>query len=255
MTAFYETIARYYDAEIGDKTDDLQLYSALAEAYGAPIFDVGCGTGRVLIHMAQEGYAAHGVDTSRSMLDRLDNKLSAFPHLQEYVSYTEGNVLAYETDAHYKMVLLTYNALMHFHKQEHQIALLTALRNLTDDEGILVIDLPNAGETFATQDTDALIVDRRFIEPDTGHMVMLSSTSYLDRTLQLLQVQWIYDEIEGDGTVKRLFAPHVLRYYFFPEMKLLLERCGFMIAGVYGDYDENPFEDGCERMIIYARPV
>jgi hypothetical protein len=44
MTAFYETIARYYDAEVGDKTDDLWLYSQLAETYGEPIFDVGCGT-------------------------------------------------------------------------------------------------------------------------------------------------------------------------------------------------------------------
>ena len=38
MTAFYQTVARYYDAETSDKTDDLVLYSELAAQYGGPIF-------------------------------------------------------------------------------------------------------------------------------------------------------------------------------------------------------------------------
>lgn len=253
MSAFYEIIARYYDAEVGDKVDDLQLYSELAEQYGDPIFDVGCGTGRVLLHLAQEGYQAHGIDDSQQMLDRLDNKLNALPHLKPNVTATQGDVLQLTSDTNYKLVLLTYNALMHFHEQATQIQLLERLHGILANDGLLVIDLPNAGETFATQETDALIVDRRFIEPETGHMVMVSQTSYLDRVTQLMQVQWIYDAMDEDGNVKRLFAPHVLRYFFYYEIQLLLEKCGFAVTGVYGYYDESPFEDGCERMIIYAQ--
>jgi SAM-dependent methyltransferase len=254
MSAFYEMVARYYDAEVGDKTDDLQLYSQLAADYGAPIFDVGCGTGRVLLHLAQEGYRVHGIDDSQQMLDRLDNKLKALPHLYEQISYTAGDIMRFTSDRTYRLVLLTYNALMHFHTQDQQLQLLATLHDLTADDGMLVIDLPNAGEIFATQETDALIVDRRFLEPESGHMVMLQSTSYLDRVTQLMRVQWIYDEITADGTVKRLFAPHVLRYFFYPELKLLLERVRFSIVGVYGGYEGEPFEDGCERMIVYASP-
>lgn len=255
MTAFYETIARYYDAEVGDKTDDLIMYSRLAETYGGPIFDVGCGTGRVLLHLAQEGYSVHGIDDSRQMLDRLDNKLKALPHLKDYVSYSEGDILKFESDEQYSLILLTYNALMHFHTQETQIQLLQCLYAITAEDGLLVLDLPNAGEVFATQDTDALVLDRKFIEPESGHLVMVSSVSYMDRTTQLLQVDWIYDEIDADGVVRRLLAPHILRYFFFPEIKLLLERTGFEVTGVYGGSDEEPFEDGCERMVIYAQPV
>jgi SAM-dependent methyltransferase len=255
VSAFYETVARYYDAEVGDKTDDLLLYSRLAEEYGAPIFDVGCGTGRVLLHLAQEGYQVHGIDDSPQMLERLENKLNALPHLKEYVTYTQGDVLKLKSDKKYKMVLLTYNCLMHFHTQEKQIQLLQRLRSITDQDGLLVLDLPNAGEVFATQDTDAILLDRKFIEPETGHLVMVSSVSYMDRTTQLLQVDWIYDEIDAEGIVRRLIAPHVLRYYFYPEIKLLLERTGFEVVEVYGGTDEEPFEDGSERMIIYASPA
>lgn len=255
MSAFYETVARFYDAETVGKTDDLAMYSRLAEDYGGPIFDVGCGTGRVLMHLARQGHIAHGIDDSRQMLDRLDIKLESNPRLADNVEYVHGDVMHYESDEVYSMILLTYNALMHFHDQATQISLLKQLRRLIADDGLLVIDLPNAGETFATQDTDAILLDRSFIDPDTGHMIMLQSHSYMDRVTQILHVQWIYDEVTADGTVKRLHAPHLLRYYFYPEIVLLLKECGFGVMDVFGDYDENPFEDGCERMILYVQPV
>ncbi len=253
MSAFYEIIARYYDAEVGDKVDDLQLYSALAEEYGSPILDVGCGTGRVLLHLAQEEYAVHGIDDSKEMLKRLQNKLDALPHLKEFITYTQGDVLTYEDETRYKLVLLTYNVLMHFHTEEKQIQLLQRMHALLDEDGLMVLDLPNAGETFATQETDALLLDRRFMEPETGNLVMVFSNSYLDRVTQILQVDWIYDEIHDDGTVKRLVAPHLLRYVFYYELKYLLEKVGFEVEAVYGSTEEDPFEDGSERMIVYAR--
>jgi len=255
MSAFYEIVARYYDAETGGKTDDLILYSQLAEEYGAPILDVGCGTGRVLLHLGQEGYPVHGVDDSAQMLERLERKLTAFPSLRDTITYTQDDIFEYTSENKFKLTLLTYNALMHFHEQDAQIKLLKHLHTLTDSDGLLVTDLPNAGETFATQDSDSIIYDRSFIEPESGQMVMLQSTSYLDRTTQLLRVNWIYDEIQRDGTVKRLVVPHILRYYFYSEMKLLLQVSGFEIVDVFGDTDESDFEDGSERMIIYARPI
>lgn len=254
MSGFYTTIARFYDAETADRTDDLALYSQLAEEIGTPILDIGCGTGRVLLPLAQAGHRVHGVDNDRAMLNLLERRLTAMPHLREHLTYEQADILSYKSQERYALTLLTYNALMHFHTQDAQMTLLKRLRQLTAEDGLLVIDLPNAGETFATQDTDALTLDRTFMEPESGHQVMLQSVSYLDRTTQLLQVQWIYDEIHEDGTVKRLIAPHVLRYFFYPEMVLLLRVCGFRVQAVYGGCDEEPFEDGSERMVIYARP-
>lgn len=254
MSAFYEIVARYYDAETSDKTDDLLFFSELAAEHDGPILDVGCGTGRVLLHMAQEGHSVHGVDDSAQMLAVLARKLDAFPHLRTFVTYAQADILTYEAPQPYALILLSYNALMHFHDQDRQIALLNNLRRMVDEDGLLVIDLPNAGETFATQDTDAILLDRSFIDPETGHLVMLQSHSYLDRTTQRLRVQWIYDEIGEDGTVKRLVVPHILRYYFQPEIALLLQVTGWEVEAVYGDVDESPYEDGCPRMVVLARP-
>ena len=143
---------------------------------------------------------------------------------------------------------------MHFQEQDAQIQLLKQLRKWIADDGLLVIDLPNAGDVFASQDTDSVLMERTFLDPESGHMVMLQSVSYLDRVTQVLHVDWIYDEIDGDGVVRRLIAPHQLRYFFHAEMNLLLQLCGFRIEEVFGDTDEYSFEEGCERMIVYAKP-
>lgn len=253
MSAFYTTVARFYDAETGDKTDDLAMYSELAGQYKGDILDIGCGTGRVLIHLAQEGYHVHGIDNDIAMLDRLDQKLTHLSHLKEKITYYEGDVLTYKIDKKFSLILLTYNALMHFQEQEAQIELLTQLKEWIADDGLLVIDLPNAGDTFASQDTDSMIMERTFLEPESGHMIMLQSVSYLDRVTQVLHVDWIYDEIDGDGMVRRLIAPHQLRYFFYAEINLLLKLTGFEIVDIFGDTDESPFEEGSERMIVYAK--
>lgn len=255
MSAFYTNVARFYDAETGDKTDDLRMYSRLAAQYKGGILDVGCGTGRVLIHLAQAGCQVHGIDSDAAMLARLAHKLERMPHLQESISYVHADVLHYACEREFALILLSYNALMHFQEQESQIALLRQLRGWLAGEGRLVIDLPNAGDVFASQDTDSLILERTFLEPESGHQVMLQSISCLDRVAQVLHVDWIYDEMDGDGRVKRIIAPHRLRYFFQPELALLLRLCGFAVDAVYGDTDGAPFEDDCERMIVLARPA
>ncbi len=255
MPGFYTTILRYYDAENADKDDDLEFYSELAGEYGAPVLEIGSGSGRVLLHLAQQGVEAHGIENDSAMLERAQARLDALPALKPRVRLIAGDVLTVKHAAQYKLVLLSYNALMHFHTQEVQLALLRRLRGWVAPDGLVVFDLPNAGEVFASQDTEAVTLERTFIESETGHLVMQQSVSVLDRAEQLMRVTWIYDEITADGSVKRTFAPIVLRYFFLAELRLLLLHTGFAIEDVYGDIDGSPFEDGCPRMVVLARPV
>lgn len=256
MPGFYATIARYYDAEHQDKTDDLDLYSDLAAEYGEPILEVACGTGRVMLRLAREGYRVHGIDQEPAMLDRARRKADMLPEdVRDKLHFHQADVLKFDTDMRFKLVLVPYNGLLHFLDQDDQLALLRRLRRWIQDDGLLVCDLVNPGETFGAQDTDALLLEKTFIEPETGHLVMQHSVTSLDRTEQLLRVTWIYDEVTGDGTVKRTFAPVVFRFIFYSELRLLLKLAGFEVESVYGSTEFEPYEDGSERMIVFAKPA
>lgn len=254
MSAYYALIAHYYDLDTASKTDDLALYERLASDGAGPVFEVGCGTGRVLLHLAQQEIACLGVDTSAPMLERLERKLKGLPHLRDWARYACADATTYQTDERFGLALLSFNMLMHFPQQERQMALLRNLRTLLRPDGLLVIDLPNPATAYSADDHEYLTLERTFLNPDTNNLVMLQSVSLLDRAHQIMRIQWIYDEVAPDGTIKRLIAPHTLRYFFASEVRLLLQVAGYDVQVIYGGYEEEDYDDVSERMVVYARP-
>jgi SAM-dependent methyltransferase len=250
---FYNTIARYYDAENEAMTDDLALYNELADESNGPILDVGCGTGRVSLHLAAGGHRVVGIDASVAMLERGRRKLKNRIDLADLVTFYEGNALDFQFPEKFRLVVIPYNTLMHFCTADDQMALIRHMGQLLDDDGLIVIDLPNAGEVFATLDDGSVTLERSFTEPESGNLVMQQSVSRINRTDQLQFITWIYDEIATDGVVRRTVAPLTLRYVFPTELDLLLRINGLECWQRFGDYDQEPFAEGCERLIMLAR--
>ncbi len=251
MSSFYATISRYYDSEHYDKEEDLPFYSEIAPEEEGKVLVIGSGTGRLALYLAEVGHVVHGIEIEKAMLDRARAKVKA-SHLQDRLRFHAGDALTYALDEKFDLAIIPYNTFMHFLDQESQLKLLKRLRAWLNNGGQLVIDLPNAGEAFGSQDTDSIILERTFLEQETGHLVMQQSVSRLDRAEQVMEVTWFYDEITDDGTLKRTIVPVTVRYFFAAEITLLLQAAGFQVRAIYGDFDGSPFEDGCPRMIIVA---
>jgi hypothetical protein len=208
-----------------------------------------------MLHLAQDGWRVVGVEISETMLARGQHKLAAMPDLAPLVTLVKGDVLAADLPGRFKLIIMSYNGFMHFGDQGQQSAALRRFHDLLDDDGQLILDLPNAGEAFATHDDGAVALERMFTEPESGHLVMQQSFSTLNRVAQQLHVTWIYDEIMDDGTLRRTLAPLVLRYVFPGEMDLMLAAAGFRHVESYGDYLRGPFEDGTTHMIVLAEKM
>lgn len=253
MAGFYSTISYLYDSEHADKSEDLSLYSELAADSGDPILIIGSGTGRVALFLADEGYTVHGIELESAMLEKARLKVEGSPHLAGRATFHHGDALTVELKQQFKLVIIPYNTFMHFHSVEAHLGLLQRIKTWLTPDGLLVIDLPNAGEAFAGTDTEALTLERTFVDQETGNLVMQQSVSRLDRAEQMMYVTWIYDEISSDNLLYRTVAPTVIRYFFLAEMRLLLQAAGLLLDEVYGDFDSSPFVDGSPRMIVVAR--
>src|SRR5205807_5446316 len=71
----YDLIAPFYDIEHAHFDEDVSMYINFAELCGGPLLEFACGSGRLLVPLACEGYELTGVDSSRSMLNLAQHAL------------------------------------------------------------------------------------------------------------------------------------------------------------------------------------
>jgi len=66
--------AIWHDVECGSYEADLSLWEELAERQGGPVLELGCGTGRVALHLARRGHEVIGLDREQELLDVLGER-------------------------------------------------------------------------------------------------------------------------------------------------------------------------------------
>jgi SAM-dependent methyltransferase len=69
----------WHDAENGAYSADLALWEELAAEAGGPVLDLGCGTGRVALHLARRGHATIGLDLEPELIAALAERADGLP--------------------------------------------------------------------------------------------------------------------------------------------------------------------------------
>jgi SAM-dependent methyltransferase len=94
------TAAIWHDVECGGYEADLPLWEELAAQCGGPVLELGCGTGRVALHLARRGHPVVGVDRDPELLTAFETRGAHLP-----VSAVEADARAFEVEEPVPLVL------------------------------------------------------------------------------------------------------------------------------------------------------
>lgn len=79
MSAGRESVAIWHDVECGFYSADLDLWDAMAAESGGTVLDLGCGTGRVALHLARRGHNVLGLDVDPDLIAALRRRGAGLP--------------------------------------------------------------------------------------------------------------------------------------------------------------------------------
>lgn len=149
-----DRLAAWHDAECGAYLADLPVWEQLADAAAGPVLDLGCGTGRVALHLARRGIDVTGLDLDPVLVGELETRAGAG---NLTVKTIVGDVREIELAGGYRLVLAPMQLfhLLHSHQDRH--ACLAAVRGSLSPGGRLAVALlTNLDEPFDDSTEDVL---------------------------------------------------------------------------------------------------
>jgi SAM-dependent methyltransferase len=260
MSDYEETYAAYYDYRATGLEGDVPFYVEEAQRAGSPVLELGCGTGRILIPVAQAGVEVVGLDLSRPMLTIARKKIAALEaETQRRIEVVEGDMRRFSLGRRFKLAMIPYRAFLHLLTPEDERQALACIREHLTEDGRLVFNIfdprldiiAEHSSSFGT----ALKKVSEFIHPETGHRFVIWDTRQYDVEQQVIKQYFIHEALDADGrAIAKFYTPLTLRYVFRWEMQHLLELCGFQVEALYGDFGRGPFRYGGEQIWV-ARPL
>ncbi len=246
----YDQIAPFYDIEHAHFDEDVSLYLNYAEMCSGPLLELACGSGRLLVPLACEGYTLTGVDSSKSMLDLAQNALEE-AGVAEQCTLVQENMTTMRLGRKFSLAFLALGSFAHvYHRKEQRQTLTTVHDHLTTGSRF-ILDISNADVRYMEQLSGQVLHQGTWKREDgsvLSHFVSPASS----QSKHLLELTHFYDEHrQGEGVHRTVTTTHL---YLFEknEVELLLEEAGFEIIDVFGDYEMSPFELDSPRMIFIA---
>ena len=246
----YEKMSKYYDIWYEDQTEDVEFYRQMASRCGGPILECMCGTGRILIPLAKEGYEIAGFDISEAMLDKLTAKMEPLDDdIQEKIRIGHADICNFNCNRKYRLIIVPFNSFLHLLQTEEQEA---ALRNVVEnlqDDGQFVMSVFNP----RLDRPENLMRHRGTKVTKHGEVISKFEAQSFDNSKQRTTVHYFMDISRQDRELRRVTTTFTLRYMFEREVVDLMERCGLRIEETYGDYQFGPLRKTSEIMVFVAR--
>jgi ubiquinone/menaquinone biosynthesis C-methylase UbiE len=250
----WDTYAPFYDWENAQTLGrrDVPFWRRVAARAKGRVLELGCGTGRVTIPLAKAGIDLVGVDRSAPMLRRAQqraarasrNQRSAIgsPHLVR----ADIRALPFPPRA-FTTVIAPYGILQSLIRPRDLTATLASVARVLAPGGTFGIDLvPDVPKWREYRNRVQLRGE------SNGARLTLIESVVQDRRRHLTMFEQRYVERRGDEVREHRFDL-TFRTLSVQAMSRQLERAGFSVDAVLGDYRERPWDDRADVWIILAK--
>jgi SAM-dependent methyltransferase len=228
-------------------SEDLAFWLDLATKQLGPILELGCGSGRIFIPLAQAGRRVVGLDNDPGMLALLKDHLP--PEFGQNALVIQADFTRFHLACSFGLIFMacnTYSTL----SPDGRRSTLDCVRRHLQPGGVFAASLPNPDWLRNLPARSPVEVEEIFPHPLDGEPVQVSSA--WRRNQREFILDWYYDHLLPDGTVERLAVQ--LKHGLTPVEDYLEEvrLAGFSQVQTFGGFDRSPFTGEGPELIILA---
>src|SRR3954452_13093018 len=238
----WDTYAPFYDWENAQTLGrrDVAFWRRVASRAGGPVLELGCGTGRVSRPLAKAGIDLVGIDRSAPMLER------AKPFRGMQLIRGDTRALPF-CPASFPMVIAPYGILQSLIRPKDLTATLASVARVVARGGTFGIDLVPDVPKWREYENRVQLRGRA-----RGAQLTLIESVRQDPRRHLTTFEQKYVERRG-GQVREHRFDLTFRTLSVRQMSRQLERAGFHVEAVLGDYRGRPWDDRADVWIIMAK--
>jgi len=197
---------------------------------GIHVLELCCGTGKLVIQLAREGYEVVGLDLSQEMIEICRQTVGKEDKsVQEKIRIVYGDMCSFDLGQAFDFIILEDDGFVYLLSKEDQISCLTRIKLHLSAGGLFFLNFPTP---------DLELASSRIYEYDPIFQIKTEPC------------QWtVIDEYGNQTTVKEGFERRKLTYPC--ELELLLRTAGLETIHRWGDLKRNPFVDPSRQEYHY----
>ncbi len=223
-----------YDLLLDHLDFDLSYWTRIARESGGPVLDVGCGTGRVLVRLLEQGIDADGLDNATAMLDRARTRAAAIgakPRL------ALGDMRGFEMPRRYALVICAFNAFAHCDTTEEQLKALRAMRAHLAPGGSVALHMSWPRPSYWSEPDGEPVLELETTHPVSGHRLQMWDTRFKDPIAQRQHSKMEIRELDAEGHVVATHRSETTqRWVYRWELELLFRVAGFARWEIAGGF-------------------
>lgn len=235
---------------------DVGRYKEIAHERNGRILELCCGTGRVAIPLAREGFEIVAVDISEAMLSQFASNLEREgPGISNRIRRVQQDIVSLRLEErNFDVAIIAFNSLLLVLDFQSQCQALRAVAEHLREGGLLILDIVNPLNLKLHGDE----IPKPFFtrkNPHNGNTyTRFAMMEPFDEAHRQRLHGW-YDEVDSGGAVKRQYYSMYWRPIFRFEIELMLKQAGFEIVSIEGGHRKEVYTAQSPRMFIQAHKI
>lgn len=224
----FQDYAYYYNAfyKAKDYAKEARQIDEILKKYGKNIHSVinyGCGTGKHDIELSRIGYSCTGIDLSETMIEvaKQNSKKE-----QKKINFSVADIRKFEPEKKYDAVISLFHVMSYQNSNEDIVAAFQSARKALEKDNLFLFDLWYGPGVL----TDPPVVRVKEVEDDQYRLVRIARPVMYDKRNVVdvcYEVLVINKKTNITKTIKEV---HSMRYFFRPELEILLKQAGFELV-------------------------